>query len=141
MGTTSGAYWWTFRIASTPSRAVATTVNSVPSTSTSTRRMSALSSATRTVGSGGGALRSDDVDIGSHGPDLDAAVLHLEPHRSATLATLSLAENGNLRRAEGAPRGQDVALPHLDRSRLDQLAEHAGTAGQLGDESPPVGAQ
>src|SRR6266566_55400 len=143
MVTTSGAYWWTFRMASTPSRAVATTVNSAPSTSTSTRRMSALSSATRTVGAGGagGAFRSDDVGIGSHGPDLDAAVLHVEPHRPAALAAHGLAEDGNRRRAQRAPRRQHVPLPHLDRSRRDQLAEHAGAASELGDQSPRVGPQ
>src|SRR5207237_1151244 len=135
--TTSGAYWWTFRIASTPSRAVATTLNSPPSTSTSTRRIRALSSATRTVG----ALRSDDVGIRSHGPNLDASVLHVKTHRSAALAAHRLAENGNLRRAQRVSRRQHIAFPHLNRSRRNQLAEHAGATRELGDQPTWIGAQ
>src|SRR5438105_10485390 len=136
--TTSGAYWWTFRIASTPSRAVATTLNSPPSTSTNTRRIRALSSATTTVGM---ALRSDDVGIRSHGSDLDASVLHMKTHRSAALAAHRLAENGNLRRAQRVSRRQHIAFPHLNRSRRNQLAEHAGATRELGDQPAWIGAQ
>ena len=52
MVTSAGWKLWTFRTASSPLRAVATTRNSPDSSmrSESTRRMSALSSATRTVG-------------------------------------------------------------------------------------------
>src|SRR2546425_7759635 len=79
--TASGSCWCTLRTASSPSRAVATTRNSPsppvpPSTSLRTRRSSALSSTTRTLG-----RRSDDDGIGAHHPDLDASVGHVKPHR------------------------------------------------------------
>src|SRR5881394_2317577 len=103
-------------MASIPSRAVATTRNSPsfasppPKTLASTRRINALSSATRTVGRCDG---SDDVDIGSHGPDLYATVFDVEPHAAAALPADGLPNDGNGRRAERAAARHDVALSHL----------------------------
>src|ERR1700694_3535299 len=113
-------------MASTPSRAVATTRTSPvsasppPSTSTSTRRISALSSATSTVG-----RRSDDVLIGSHRADLDPAVLHVKAHGAAALTAHRLAQDGDFGGAQGDARRHDVALADLNRAGRHQLAEHA----------------
>src|SRR5258705_10358216 len=140
--TTSGSYWWTLRTASTPSRAVATTRNGPdsasppPSTSTSTRRIRALSSATRMVG-----RASDDFCIRSHRPDLHPAVLHVEPDAAAALAPHGLSDDRDGRSAQGVPGRHDLALPHLDRARGHELAEHAGAPGELGDQPPRLRSQ
>src|SRR5437762_5514417 len=133
--TTSGLCWCTLLIASRPSRAVATTRNSAPRTSTSTRRISALSSATTTLGRPDA---SDDVGIDSHRPDLYPAVCHVKPHAAATVAAHRLTNDRDGRGAERGARGQDVALAHLDGAGRDELAEHAGAAGQLCHEPPRV---
>src|SRR5205814_4835625 len=132
--------WCPFRIPSSPARAVATPRNSPPSlsppkASTSTRRVGALSSATSTGGRGGGsAALSDDVDIGSDRPDLDAAILDVKPDAAAALAADRFSDDRDRRGAQGAARRQEVALAHLNRPGGDQLAEHAGAARELGDE-------
>src|SRR5213076_2470761 len=94
MVTTSGSCWCTLRTASKPSRAVATIRNSpvwaLPSTSHSTRRISALSSTTRMLGRG-----SDDDRIGTHRPDLDAPVRHVKANGAAPLAAHGFARDGN----------------------------------------------
>src|ERR1043166_671781 len=124
--TASGSNWCTFRTASNPSRAVPTTRNSPPpaislppSTSLSTRRISALSSTTRTLG-----RRSEDDGIGSHRADLDPAVRDIEPHGAARSAAHRLAHH----RDAGAPQhvagGDDVALAHLHGAGRHELREH-----------------
>src|SRR3989442_5173180 len=114
MVTTSGSCWCTLRTASKPSRAVATIRNSpvasLPSTSHSTRRISALSSTTSTLG-----RRSDDDGIGPHRADLDAPVGHVEPDRAALVAADGLARDGDAGGAKRLPGRDDVALPHLNR--------------------------
>src|SRR3981081_4945082 len=136
--TTSGLCSWILRSASSPSRAVATTRNSPvsasppPNTSTSTRRMSALSSAMTTVGLAG---RSDDGFTGPYRPDLHAAVFDVKPDAAAALATHRLAHDGYGGGAQRGASGQHVALAHLDRARRDELAEHAGDPGPLGAEA------
>src|SRR5256885_8186814 len=141
--TTSGLCWWIFRIASTPSRAVATTRNSPisasppPSTSTSTRRIRALSSTTRTVGR----TRSDDVGIGSDGADFDVAVFDVEAHGAAAVAADRFAHDRDFGGAQGAARRHDVALTHLDRAGTRELAEHTGPARELGDEPARIGTE
>src|SRR6266851_3228362 len=129
MVTTSGRYWWTLRTASKPSRAVATTRNgpppsSPPSTSHSTRRISALSSTTKTVGRG-----SEDDDIGSHDADFDLAVVEVEAHGAAAVPPYRLRDDGDGGGAQCAAGGDDVALPHLDGAWGHQRGEHAGAAG------------
>src|SRR5256885_4703315 len=127
-------------MASSPSRAVATTRNSPspasppPSTSTRTRRMSALSAATTTVG-----RDSDDLGIASHRADFHAAVFDVKAYAAATLAADRFPKDGNVGGAQRAARREHVALPHLNRSRRHQLAEHARPPGKLGDEAPGIG--
>src|SRR6266516_7047695 len=135
--TASGSCWWTLRTASKPSRAVATTRNSPatpaapPSTSLNTRRISALSSTTRTLG-----RRSDNDGIGAHRPDLDPAVGDVKPHGAPRAAPDRLARQRDSRAAQGVARGRDVALAHLYRPRRHELREHARPACQLGDQPP-----
>src|SRR5439155_131134 len=140
MVTTSGSCWCTLRTASKPSRAVATMRNwpvaSLPSTSHSTRRISALSSTTSTLG-----RRSDDDGIGPHGADLDAPIGHVEPDRPALVTADGLARDGDARGPERLPGRDDVALPHLYRGGRHELCELARPARQLRDQSPWVGAQ
>src|SRR5256714_14957692 len=125
-----------------PSRAVATTRNSPssasppPSTSTRTRRINALSSATRTVG-----RLSDDGDIGSDRADFHAAVLEMKAHATPAVSTDGLARDGDRGGPQRAATGEDVALAHLNRARRDELAEHAGASRELGDEAPGVGGE
>src|SRR6266581_7361199 len=139
--TASGSCWWTLRTASKPSRAVATTRNSPatpaapPSTSLNTRRISALSSTTRTLG-----RRSDDDGIGAHRPDLDASVGHMEPHRPPRPPAHRLARHGDPRPPQSLARRHDVALAHLDRAPRHELREHTGAPGEFGDEGPGLGA-
>src|SRR6266542_1359672 len=129
-------------MASNPSRAVATTRNAPlsasppPRTSTSTRRIRALSSATTTVG-----RASDDVGMLPHGADFHAPVGDVKAHAAAALTAHRFPNDGDLRRAQRTARRQKVALAHLDRAGCDELAEHAGTAGELGDQAPRIGAQ
>src|SRR5216683_3576386 len=133
--TTSGSNWWTLRTASKPSRAVATTRNSpapaIPSaparTSLRTRRISALSSTTRTLG-----RRSEDDGIGTHRPDFHPAVRHEEPHRASRAAPHGFPHDGDPRAAQHLARGGDIALAHLYRARGHELGEHARPARQLG---------
>src|SRR4029077_17067769 len=133
--TTSGSNWWTLRTASKPSRAVATTRNSPapampsapPSTSLSTRRSSALSSTTRTLG-----RRSENDGIGTHRPHFHPAVRHVEPHRASGAAAHGLPPHGDPGEAQHLARGGDVALAHLHRARGHELSEHARPARQLG---------
>src|SRR5690348_5192713 len=135
--TTSGSNWWTLRTASKPSRAVATTRNSpapampspAPSTSVSTRRIKALSSTTRTLG-----RRSDDDGISADRPDLDPPVRDMEPHGPARAPTHRLGRHRNPDAAQHGAGGRDVPLSHLHRARRHELGEHAGAAGELGDE-------
>src|SRR5213595_4183234 len=114
MVTTSGSCWCTLRTASKPSRAVATIRNSpaasLPSTSHSTRRISALSSTTSTLG-----RRSDDDGIGPHRADLDAPVGDVKPDRPALVAAHGLTRDGDGGDAERVARRDDVALAHLNR--------------------------
>src|SRR6266487_4608633 len=97
-------------MASNPSRAVATTRNSPvsasppPRTSTSTRRIRALSSATTTVG-----RTSDDVGMLPHGADFQAAVFDVKAHAAAALSAHRFPNDGDLRRAQRAARRQDIA--------------------------------
>src|SRR2546430_7982481 len=65
-----------------------------PSTSESTRRISALSSTTRTLG-----RRSEKDGIGAHRPDFHPAVRHVEPHRASRAATHGLAHDGEDRKS------------------------------------------
>src|ERR1700752_2606979 len=103
-------------MASRPSRAVATTRNSAPPrTSTSTRRISALSSTTRTDGTGRG--RSDDMRVGPDGADLCASVLHVKPDAATALAAHGLADDRNAGRAERTAACPHVALAPLERAR------------------------
>src|SRR2546428_13107607 len=92
MGERSGSCWCPLRTAWKPWRAGATIRNSpvasLPSTSHSTRRISALSSTTSTLG-----RRSDDDGIGPHRADLDAPVGHVEPDRAALVAADGLARD------------------------------------------------
>src|SRR5574341_27440 len=131
-------------MASNPSRAVATTWNSPvsapapPRTSTSTRRISALSSATTTLGL---EERLDDGFTGAHRADFHPAVLHVEAYAAPALAADRFTNDRDLGRPERTAGGEDVALAHLNRARGDELAEHAGAAGELGDEAPRVGPQ
>src|SRR6266853_6292164 len=142
--TTSGSNWWTLRTASNPSRAVATTRNSPapampsapPSTSESTRRISALSSTTRTLG-----RRSENDGIGAHRPDFHPAVRHVEPHRASRAATHGLAHDGDAGAAQYVAGGRDVALAHLHGARRHELGEHTRPACQLGDEATRLGAE
>src|SRR2546425_6114406 len=115
--TASGSCWCTLRTASSPSRAVATTRNSPsppapPSTSLRTRRSSALSSTTRTLG-----RRSDDDGIGAYRPDLDASVGHVEPHRPPPPPPHPPARHRGPRPPPSLPRPPDVALAPLGRGR------------------------
>jgi hypothetical protein len=82
---------------------------------------------------------SDGFCIGSHRTDLDPAVLHVEAHTAAALAAHRLAHDRDRGGAERIARRDDVAFAHLDRARRHQLAEHAGTTGELGDEAPGLG--
>src|SRR5260370_5116407 len=112
---TSGSNWWTLRTASNPSRAVATTRNSPapampsapPSTSESTRRISALSSTTRTLG-----RRSENDGIGAHRPDFHPALRHAEPHRAAPPPPHGLPHDGDAGAAQYVPGRPDVAPAH-----------------------------
>src|SRR3954471_5749164 len=78
MRMTSGAWERTFRSASMPSRAVATTRNSPEpsSTSVSSRRKNGLSSTTSTR------LGSELLDTMSHGNHFHLAVVHPQAHRT-----------------------------------------------------------
>src|SRR2546427_5415571 len=138
MVTTSGSNWWTLRTASNPSRAVAITRNGPsplvpPSTSARIRRISALSSTTRTDG-----LPSDDFDIAAHRADLHAAVGEVKADRPALRAPHRLALNRDRREAQGVARSDDVALAHLQGARGHQRGEHRGAPGELGDEPAAV---
>src|SRR2546428_13813707 len=114
MVTTSGSCWCTLRTASKPSRAVATIRNSpvasLPSTSHSTRRISALSSTTSTLG-----RRSDDDGIAPHRADLAAPVGHLEPDRAGLVAPDGPALDGDPGGANRVPGHDHVRLPPLNR--------------------------
>src|SRR5688572_26565747 len=99
--------------------------------------MSALSSATRTVGRD----RSDDIGDGSHGADLDASILDVEAHRPASLPADRLAQDGDFGFAQRAARRDDVPLAHLDGAWRHELREHARAAGEFGDEPARIGAQ
>src|SRR5690348_1766112 len=144
MVTTSGSKEWTLRTASKPSRAVATTWNSpapampsaAPSTSLSTRRMSALSSTTRTLG-----RRSDDEDMRPDRTDLRPAVRHPEPHRAPRRAAHGLGHDGNPGPAQHVARRDDVALPHLHRPRRHELREHARAARELREQTARLAAE
>src|SRR5256712_6915234 len=136
--TTSGSNWWTLRTASKPSRAVATTRNSPapampsppPRTSESTRRISALSSTTRTLG-----RRSENDGIGAHRPDFHPAVRHEEAHGASRATAHGFAHDWDPRATQHVARGGDVALAHLHGARRHELGEHARAAYQLGDEA------
>src|SRR5258705_12662854 len=117
--TTSGLCSWTLLIASRPSRAVATTRNSAPRTSTSTRRISALSSATTTLGRPDA---SDDVGIDSHRPDLYPAVFHVKPHAAAAVAAHGLTNDRDGRGAERGARGQLVTPGTIQMGERNVLA-------------------
>src|SRR5712691_451269 len=124
MVTTSGSNFCTVLTASNPSRAVAITRNGPsppvpPSTSESTRRISALSSTTRTEG-----LPSDDFDIAAHRADFDAAVGEVEANRPALRAPHGFALDRDRGEAQGVARGDDVALAHLQGARSHQRGEH-----------------
>src|SRR4029077_16547687 len=143
--TTSGSNWWTLRTASNPSRAVATTRNSpsaasppprAPSTSVSTRRMSALSSTTRTLG-----RRSEDDGMGTDGADLHTPIRHREPYGTPRAAAHRLAHDGDARAAQHVAARDEVALTHLHGPRRHELGEHARPARQLGDQAPRLGAE
>src|SRR4029077_5195814 len=142
--TTSGSNWWTLRTASKPSRAVATTRNSPapampsapPNTSESTRRISALSSTTRTLG-----RRSENDGIGAHRPDFHPAVRHVEAHGASRAATHGFAHDRDPDAAQYLARGGDVALTHLHGARGHELGEHARPPRQLGDEATRLGAE
>src|SRR5438034_10897097 len=144
MVTTSGSNWWTLRTASKPSRAVAITRNGPsppvpPSTSERTRRISALSSTTRTEG-----LPSDDFDIAAHRADFDAAVGEVEADRPALRAAHRFALERDRGEAQRVARGDDVALAHLQRTRRHQRGAHRGASRELGDEpaaGPAQGAE
>src|SRR5712691_3058753 len=136
--TTSGSNWWTLRTASNPSRALATTRNGPsppvpPSTSARTRRISALSSTTRTVG-----LPSDDFDFTAHRADLDAAVDEVEADRPTLTAADRFALDRDRRHAQGVARRDDIALAHLQGARGHQGGEHRGAAGELGVEAAAI---
>src|SRR5256712_13088752 len=139
-GTTWGSGWCTWGRGSKPPRAVATIRNSpvasLPSTSHSTRRISALSSTTSTLG-----RRSDDDGIGPHRADLDAPVGHVEPDRAALVAADGLARDGDAGGAKRLPGRDDVALPHLNRGGRHELGEHARPARPPRDQAPWGGAQ
>src|SRR5688572_1573654 len=125
----SGASAWIWRSASCPLRAVPTTRNSPDRSMISpmTRRMKALSSTTSTVG---GPLE-DTVSLLER-PHLDAAVAQVEVHAAAVVEPRVLGDELDLRDGERFARRDDVALPDVDAGAVDELAEHARTAGDLG---------
>src|SRR5512146_217201 len=126
--TMSGTYLWSFRSASCPSRAVATTRNSPEASmiSVSTRRKRALSSTTRTDGS---SERSVTID---QRPDRDRPVGHPEAHRAAGGAAGGLGHDRDAEGRQRLPAGDDVALAHLHGAHRRQVGEHAGAADQPG---------
>src|SRR4051812_38896887 len=106
----SGTWSCTFRSASSPFLAVATTRNSpVPSTtSVRSRRKKGLSSTTRTVG------RSERVDTMRHGGDLDLTIEHPEPHGPAVVPAHRDAHQRDAGLVKHLAGGHHVALAHLN---------------------------
>src|SRR5215204_304753 len=125
----SGVSAWIWRRASCPLRAVPTTRNSPDPSMISpmTRRMNALSSTTSTVA---GPLE-DTISLLER-PHLDAAVAQVEIHAAAVVESRILRDDRNLRGGERLPRGDDVALADVDPGAVDELAEHARAARDLG---------
>src|SRR5690348_16004496 len=106
-----------------------------PNTSESTRRISALSSTTRTLG-----RRSENDGIGGHRPDYHPAVRYEEPHRASRAASHGFAHHRDPGAAQHGAGGGDVALAHLHGARGHELGEHARPARQLGNEVARIGA-
>src|SRR3954451_18318907 len=109
MRTTSGASARTFRSASMPSRAVATTRNSPdPSTtSVSSRRKNGLSSTTSTR------LGSELLDTTRHRDHLDRPITHAQSDGAAEITTHRLGHEREAVLAEHLPRCDQIPLPHL----------------------------
>src|SRR3954467_14066333 len=110
--TTSGACARTFRSASMPSRAVATTRNSPePSTtSVSSRRKNGLSSTTSTR------LGSELLNTTRHRDHFDFAVVDAQPHGTAEIAAHCLGYERNTMLPEYLSSGDQIPLTHLDRA-------------------------
>src|SRR5690242_13678181 len=135
--TRSGTSLWIFLSASSPSLATPTTRNSPEASmiSDSTRRKSALSSTTRTVGS------SEGTFTGRQGPDEERAVHGLQADGAPGGAAGVLGGDLDPLLLEHLARRHHVPLPHLHRPRGAQVPEHRrpaheprGEAGLLGPE-------
>src|SRR3954471_16806028 len=135
MRTTSGACARTFRSASMPSRAVATTRNSPdPSTtSVSSRRKNGLSSTTSTR------LGSEALDTTRHRDHFDRPVAHGQSYGTAEVPAHRLGDERDIVLAEHLPGCDQIPLTHLDGAGGRERCKHAGPSGQSGGDPARLG--
>src|SRR5690348_362610 len=148
MVTSSGSSAWTFCSASNPFRAVPMTRNSPePSRICEImRRMNALSSTTRTVGSPpprvtpSVAMLEDTVALLERA-DLEAAVGDGEVHTPAMIAPDVFGDDRHAALGERRSCRGDVPVADVDRARGDETGEHTRAADELRVDAALIGAE
>src|SRR3954447_22089020 len=135
MSTTSGACARTFRSASMPSRAVATTRNSPdPSTSSvSSRRKNGLSSTTSTR------LGSELLDTTRHCDHLDHPVTHAQSDGAAEITAHCFSHERDAVLAEHLPGCNQIPLTHLYGAWGRERREHTGAPSESGGDPARLG--
>src|SRR5918995_824852 len=132
ISTTSGAWARTFRSASMPSRAVATTWNSPEPSSTSvrSRRKKGLSSTTRTR------LGSEMLDTVRHRNHFYSAIGDVEANGTPEITTHRLSDQWYGVTVQHLSGGHQITLSHADRAGRRKGSEHARTPGQPCRDTP-----